>query len=78
MDRWFNSLIGAKHSNSRKRKKKMAQAVVFKNKQNSYTLRLEADSGLAIATYFFNTRNEAIAKAIDFNYTPEMIVEVNA
>jgi len=56
----------------------MAQAVVFKNKQNSYTLRLEADSGLTIATYVFNTRNEAIAKAIDFNYTPEMIVEVNA
>jgi len=25
MDRWFNSLIGAKHSNSRKRKKEMVR-----------------------------------------------------
>jgi hypothetical protein len=56
----------------------MAQAVIFKNKQNSFTLRLEADSGLAIAIHHFDTREEAIAKAIDSNYSPEMIVEVNA
>jgi len=53
----------------------MAQAVIFKNKQDTYTLRLEADSGLTIATHHFATRQEAIAKAIDSNYTPEMIVE---
>jgi hypothetical protein len=63
---------------ARKGRKEMAQAVIFKNKQNSFTLRLEADSGLAIAIHHFDTREEAIAKAIDSNYSPEMIVEVNA
>ena len=56
----------------------MAQAVVFKNRQDTYTLRLEADSGLTIAVHYFDTREEAIAKAIDFNYDPDMIVEVKA
>lgn len=51
----------------------MAKAVIYQNKQNSFTLRLEADSGLTIATYHFDTKNEAVAKAIDFNYTPDLI-----
>lgn len=51
----------------------MAQAVIYKNRNNSFTLRLEADSGLTIATHHFDTKNQAIAKAIDFNYTPDLI-----
>ena len=69
---WTSVEIDLLGKRPRKRKKKMNQVRLFQNMWNSYTVVVsDTQTKLVLATKVFDTKNEAVAYAVDYGYNGE-------